>query len=202
MERRYSPPPLDLRPLHAYLASHGEVVSLLRGERLEREGAPARWFALVEEGIFKYVVHSPGDRQEHIAWFSFHGEFATDYPNVLYGRPARFDIEAMTPCRVCRVEGEALRRFFCQSDELVALRCLIGEHLLAQFQRRYIDLHRLSPRERYTQLLHRCPGIAVDLPLNAIASFLGVSPVYLSRIRREITFGDKELPPPILKQVL
>lgn len=197
MERRYTPPPLDLEPLHAFLASHGEVVTLPRGERMEIEGQPAQWFALVEQGIFKYVTRNPDDQQEHIAWFSLVGEFVTDYPNVLYGRPARFDIETMTPCRVCRIDGEALRHFFGQNDEQVALRCLIGEHLLAQFQSRYIDLHRLSPRERYTQLLRRCPGIADDLPLNAIASFLGVTPVYLSRIRRAITFGEDELPPPI-----
>lgn len=194
MERRYTPPPLDLEPLHAFLASHGELVTLSRGEHMEHEGQPARWFALVEQGIFKYVTRSCGDRQEHIAWFSFEGEFVCDYPNVLYGRPARFDIVTMTPCRVRRVDGEALRGFFCQGDERVALRCLIGEHLLTQFQSRYIDLHRLTPCERYTQLLRCCPGIADELPLHAIASFLGVTPVYLSRIRRAITFGKDESP--------
>ena len=53
----------------------------------------------------------------------------------------------------------------------------------------YTDLHRATPLERY-ELLRRCPGIARHLPLNAIASFLCVTPQQLSRIRKGVTFGS------------
>ena len=56
---------------------------------------------------------------------------------------------------------------------------------------RYIDLHRATPLERYELLLRRCPGIARHLPLNAIASFLCVTPQQLSRIRKAVTFSEK-----------
>ena len=45
--------------------------------------------------------------------------------------------------------------------------------------------------ERYELLLRRCPGIARHLPLNAIASFLCVTPQQLSRIRKAVTFSEK-----------
>ena len=75
--------------------------------------------------------------------------------------------------------------------ETMKLRAVIAEHILFQFRSRYLDLHCTTPRERYNLLMQRCPGIVNELPLNAIASFLSVTPQMLSRIRKEITFGTK-----------
>ncbi|MBP3757386.1 MAG: hypothetical protein J6I61_08920, partial [Prevotella sp.] len=47
-----------------------------------------------------------------------------------------------------------------------------------------------TPRERYEMLLQRCPGIMEFLDLQDIASFLNVHPNTVSKIRRDITFGD------------
>ena len=67
-----------------------------------------------------------------------------------------------------------------------------GEHILFQFSDRYFDLHRTTPRERYELLMRRCPGIVEHLSLQDIASFLNVTPTYLSKIRKEITFGKEK----------
>ncbi|MBO4564533.1 MAG: Crp/Fnr family transcriptional regulator, partial [Bacteroidaceae bacterium] len=64
-----------------------------------------------------------------------------------------------------------------------------GEHILFQFRSRYLDLHCATPRERYDLLMRRCPGIVNELPLNAIASFLNITPKTISMLRRDITFG-------------
>ena len=53
------------------------------------------------------------------------------------------------------------------------------------------QLEREGDPERYELLLRRCPGIARHLPLNAIASFLCVTPQQLSRIRKGVTFSEK-----------
>jgi CRP-like cAMP-binding protein len=155
---------------------------------MEREGDPSRWFGYVTEGCFKYVTHGISDDREHITWFSFEGEYVCDYPRSLYGRPAKSTIVAMMPSRVLRVSGEQLMQFFSQSIETMELRAVIGEHILCQFHERYLDLHRATARERYELLLRRCPGIVHHLALQDLASFLCVTPNYLSTIRKEITF--------------
>lgn len=94
------------------------------------------------------------------------------------------------PSRVLIVSGEQLMQFFSQSIETMELRAIIGEHILCQFHERYLDLHCASSRERYELLMQRCPGIVEHLPLNAIASFLNITPQQLSRIRRAITFSE------------
>ena len=177
MEQKFGKNSIDIKVLREFCEREGKMVEYRKGEQLEREGDPARWFAYVERGCFKYVTRGISDDKEHITWFSFEGEFVTDYPNCLFGLPAQTTIEAMMPSRVLRVTGEQMLQ-------------MLAEHLLNQKHARYIDFHRATPLERYELLLRRCPGIAHHLPLNAIASFLCVTPQQLSRIRKAVTFSS------------
>ena len=205
MEQKFGINSIDIKVLREFCEREGKMVEYRKGEQLEREGDPARWFGFVTEregdparwfgfvteGCFKYVTHGISDDREHITWFSFEGEFAGDYPACLNGGPALTTIEAMVPTRIIRVSGEQLVKRFSQDKKSMDLRCLIAEHLLSQARARYTDLHRATPLERYELLLRRCPGIARHLPLNAIASFLCVTPQQLSRIRKAVTFSEK-----------
>ena len=192
MEQKFNNNRLDLQMLRAFCEREGELVFYRKGDQLEREGDPARWFGYVTEGCFKYVTHGISDDKEHITWFSFEGEYVGDYPRPLYGRPAKSTIEAMMPSRVLRVSGDQLMQFFSQGIETMELRSVIGEHILCQFHERYLDLHRATARERYELLLRRCPGIVHHLALQDLASFLCVTPNYLSTIRKDITFEAKK----------
>ena len=191
MEQKFNNNRLDLQILREFCEREGEEIAYRKGDQLEREGDPARWFAFVTEGCFKYVKYGVSDDKAHITWFSFESEFVCDYPTFLYGRPSQATIEAMVPSRVLRVTGQQLELFFNQNMETMKLRAMIGEHILGQFRSRYLDLHCTTPRERYEMLLQRCPGIVEFLDLQDIASFLNVHPNTVSKIRRDITFGDR-----------
>ena len=191
MEQKFNNNRLDLQILREFCEREGEKIAYRKGDQLEREGDPARWFAFVTEGCFKYVKYGVIDDKAHITWFSFESEFVCDYPTFLYGRPSQATIEAMVPSRVLRVTGQQLELFFNQNMETMKLRAMIGEHILSQFRSRYLDLHCSTPRERYEMLLQRCPGIMEFLDLQDISSFLNVHPNTVSKIRRDITFGDR-----------
>ena len=192
MEQKFSNNSIDLQVLREFCEREGEAMSYRKGDQMEREGDPSRWFGYVTDGCFKYVTHGISDDREHITWFSFAGEFAGDYPNCLFGRPAQTTIEAMMPSRMLRVSGEQLVDFFRQDAEKMELRSVIAEHLLSQARACYIDLHRATARERYELLLQRCPGIVEHLALQDLASFLCITPNYLSAIRKSITFESKK----------
>ena len=192
MEQKFGKNSIDIEALREFCEREGKEVTYRKGDQLEREGDPARWFGFVTEGCFKYVTYGISDDREHITWLSFEGEFAGDYPNCLDGRPAQTTIEAMVPTRILRVSGEQLMDFFRQDAEKTELRSIIAEHLLSQARARYTDLHRATARERYELLLRRCPGIVHHLALQDLASFLCVTPNYLSTIRKDITFEAKK----------
>ena len=192
MEQKFSNNSIDLQVLREFCEREGEAVSYRKGDQMEREGDPSRWFGYVTDGCFKYVTHGISDDREHITWFSFAGEFVGDYPNCLYGRPAQTTIEAMLPSRVLRVTGEQMLQMFRQNMQTMELRSVVGELILRQHRACYLDLHRATARERYELLLRRCPGIVHHLALQDLASFLCVTPNYLSTIRKDITFEAKK----------
>ena len=191
MEQKFGINSIDIDALREFCEREGKEVTYRKGDQLEREGDPARWFGFVTEGCFKYVTRGLSDRKKHLTWFSFEGEFAGDYPNCLDGHPAQTTIEAMVPTRIHRASGEQLMDFFRQDAEKMELRSICAEHVLRQRSQCYIDLHRATARERYELLLQRCPGIVEYLDLQDIASFLNVHPNTVSKIRRDITFGGK-----------
>ena len=84
------------------------------------------------------------------------------------------------------------QKFSNNSIDLQMLRAIIAEHILFQFRSRYLDLHCATARERYELLLRRCPGFVHHLALQDLASFLCVTPNYLSTIRKDITFEAKK----------
>ena len=180
---------IDLHLLRQFCEREGVAVDYQKGDRLACEGQPARWFGFVVKGCFKYVVRDFSSGKEHITWFSFEGEFVGDYPNSIDEGVAQTTIEAMVPSRVFQVGSEQLMQLFYSDMAMMEMRALIAEHILNQYRARYLDLHRTTPRERYDLLLRRCPGIVEHLPLNAIASFLNITPKTISMIRRGITFG-------------
>ena len=192
MEQKFSNNSIDLQVLREFCEREGEAVSYRKGDQMEREGDPSRWFGYVTDGCFKYVTHGISDDREHITWFSFAGEFVGDYPNCLFGRPAQTTIEAMMPSRVLRVTGEQMLQMFRQNMQTMELRSVVGELILRQHRACYLDLHRATARERYELLLRRCPGIVHHLALQDLASFLCVTPNYLSTIRKDITFEAKK----------
>ncbi len=192
MEQKFGINSIDLNVLRNFCEREGKMVVYRKDEQVEREGEPSQWFGFVAEGCFKYVTRGLSDRREHITWFSFEGEFVGDYPSCLDGRPSQTTIEAMLPSRVFQVSGEQLMNLFRQNMEMMELRAIIAEHLLSQARARYLDFHRATARERYELLLHRCPGIVEHLPLNAISSFLCITPQMLSKIRKDITFRAQQ----------
>ena len=192
MEYKFGKNKIDVQGLRELCEREGEMVTYRKGDQMERESDPARWFGFVTEGCFKYVTHGISDDREHITWFSFEGEFAGDYPSCLDGRPAQTTIEAMLPSRIFRVSGEQLLQWFRDNSETMELRSIVAEHLLIQARRSYLNFHRTTARERYELLLQRCPGIVQHLALQDLASFLCVTPNYLSTIRKDITFDTKK----------
>ena len=189
MEQKFGINSIDLQELYDFCKREGETVCYQKGERMECEGEPSRWFGFVTKGCFKYVTRGISDGKEHITWFSFEGEYVGDYPSCLNGSPSQTTIEAMIDSRIVRVSGEQLLTWFRASSEGMELCRIIGGHLLSQARRSYLDFFRTTARERYDLLMQRCPGIVEHLDLQDIASFLNVTPKTISKIRKDITFG-------------
>lgn len=182
---------LDLDFLHQYCMVHGEKRTMERGEVLEEAGEPAQWVAFVERGCFKYVVHNDEEGKDYCTGFAFEGEFVADFPYCLDGDVSEVTIEADMPCEVRIISGREVQALFESDTEIMLTNVQLLKNLFKMVYTRDLDHYRFTPRGRYKQLLRRCPQVVQMLSLKDIASFLNVTPTYLSKIRKEITFEQE-----------
>ena len=182
---------LNLGFLRQYCMEHGERCVMERGETLEDVGEPSRWVAYVERGCFKYIVHNDEEGKDYCTGFAFEGEFVADFPYCLDGDVSEVTIEADMPCVVRVIEGAELQRMFDEDSEKMRIGWQLICNLFKMVYARNLDHYRYTAYGRYRQLLERCPQVVQMLSLKDIASFLNITPCYLSRIRKQITFGQK-----------
>ena len=178
---------LDLGFLREYCVERGGERTFQRGETLEVEGRQAHWIGFVEQGCFKYVAHNNGDAQDSVVGFAFTNEFVGVFPNCVDRLPASVTVVADVTSKVFLIDGKELK-------ELVENDARIGERaggiyrqLFFRVCSQYLDFYRLSAKERYQQLLGRCPEIVSQIGLKDMASFLKVSPVTVGKIKRELS---------------
>jgi len=163
----------------------GQLRHYERNEEFAKIGEVARYIGYVKSGSMKYVAYSP-DGAEHVVGMEFEDEFVADYPFSLFGTKAMVSIIAKTPCDIYIFP---VREIVKRMNEDVMIKELVMRSVEAVFStvyERYIALHCKSPQQRYEKLVSRHPDIFSHFSLKDIASFLNITPIHLSRIRKKI----------------
>ena len=175
----------EFAALADWFRSDGEVVHYAAGDRFARQGCRNRHCGVVGLGAFRYV-HATEAGERHVVGYAFAGEFVGDYISMRNDAPAWVSIEAMCDSRVLTLTGERLEKFYRTDAAHERLGRTVAEHMLAEIYERLLQSYVSTPQERYESLLARCPGLLELVPLRELASFLGVRPETLSRIRRRV----------------
>lgn len=175
----------EFSPLAEFLRAEGAERRFERGERLAAQGGRSHRAGLVVQGAFRYL-HADAAGGEHVVGYAFAGEFVGDYISMRNDAPAWVSIEAMCDSRVLTLTGERLEKFYRTDAAHERLGRTVAEHMLAEIYERLLQSYVSTPQERYESLLARCPGLLELVPLRELASFLGVRPETLSRIRRRV----------------
>lgn len=172
---------LDLSELKTLCLEKGAPRTYERGEPFLNGPDVPQEFGFVESGYFKFVVRTTAGA-EKVVGFSFADDFVGNINCSLLGVPSEVDEVAGCRSVVHVVTMDTLVDFATAKG----LRFSVGvlSVLFYTFFTRYIDMYRLSPLERYEQVVRRWPEVLQRVPLRELASFLGVTPVHLSRLRR------------------
>lgn len=155
---------------------------LRKKQYLLQEGDVCRYTAFVEKGMLRtFTVDEKGN--EPILQFSMEGWWIADLYSFLTEEPSMYNIEALEECELLLITKEnwevllakvpAFERYF---------RLLIQNNLIAT-QRRLMSSLSESAEEKYTKLINNFPGCIQRVPQHMIASYLGITPETLSRIR-------------------
>lgn len=178
---------LDMEFWHEICAKNGELCHYKKGEFFVQQGDVIRYMGIVKEGYFKYVA-TDSKGNEHITGLALPGTFVGDYLSTTQKKTCMTSIVAATNVEVLVCNCEIVNRLLNENRELHQL---FSNSLFHNCYTEYLNMHCLSPKERYIALLKRCPDILQKITIAEVASYLNVTPTYLSRIRKEITFENK-----------
>lgn len=173
---------LDLSPLRDFCIANGSLQQFDKGECYLSEGDVPRRFGFVESGYFKYTVHTT-DGAEKVIGFSFSDDYVGDINSSLLGTGSEASIIAGRRSVVRSISMENLIDFATSKG----MRFCIGVEaaLFKTFLNRYLDMHRLSAAEHYAKVIEHWPELLQTVPLRELASYLGITPIHLSRLRKE-----------------
>jgi CRP-like cAMP-binding protein len=168
----------DWHLLEPYL----ELRVLKKHELFAEEGKAARDIGFVLEGNLRHYYTRDGE--EKTTYFYFENHLVASYISCIRKEPSQLTIEALTDCRLLTFPYAALQKLYEQSHTWERFGRLVAEYLAAGLEERMTGLLLLSPQERYEALLQgKKEKILERIPQHYIASYLGVTPVSLSRIR-------------------
>ncbi len=181
---------LRLGPLSK--ATYGALVRISEERVLAKQafwsepGAPVTHFAIVLEGLVRhFYVDAKG--RESVKAFRARGEFSAPYAELIQRKPSRTFIQALEPTRLLTFDVVKFEALAEDSLELQRLaRRFVELHFVAKEQREY-EFLQLTAEQRYRQFCAERPEHLSHIPQHQVASYIGITPVALSRIRARVS---------------
>jgi CRP-like cAMP-binding protein len=156
---------------------------LKKGELLLREGEVAKYGAFVAKGCLRsYVIDNKG--KEHVVQFAPETWWLTDINSIVNKVPTLYFMDAVEPSEVLLLDAQGQHRLIEAIPGFQASFHLGRQTHSTVKDHRIIASLSATAEERYQHFLHTYPSIAQRVPQHMLASYLGIAPETLSRIRK------------------
>lgn len=160
--------------------------SLKKGDYLIKQGKYAQSMSFIKSGYLRvFSLDSKGDK-EITQWISNQGMFITDLSSFVFNTPARWNIQALSDCTLFTISKNDYQSIgdyvpnWGELDKLFIAKCFIT------LEDRVFGQLSMNSEEKVRNLFDYNPEIFNQVPLQYIASMLGMTPETLSRIRSKM----------------
>lgn len=162
-----------------------EPVSFSKNTVIEDEGKVPDYLYYIVSGYLRlfYIDENGNEVTTHI---NCPPGFFTAYFHFINKTVSDHHVECITDCELLRITKENLDHLVKESQAMKDLNISVFQHSIAYNENRSRELSALNAEQRYLKLLKDYPEIIQHVPIQYIASFLGMKPESLSRIRRKI----------------
>jgi len=141
----------------------------------------------VESGCIRLWYNNDG--QDISVKFFLPGELSASLESLYREEPSKYELETITPCIVRVATKTELQAKAAKSQALEDYLTSVIVHCMADYQDLFVDRIGSPPEHRYRALIEQDPEILDLVPLHYIASYLGITPVSLSRIRKKVALS-------------
>lgn len=155
-----------------------------KNDLLVREGKVSKYIGLVHSGMFQYFVLKDGE--ERTTYINIANTWLASVMSFVSGRPALENIRALTDGAIFMISRQDLQRLVKDVPAFKDFYIMLLEQSICGIDASRHDLIVLSAEQRYAKMLHTEPHLLQQIPLQHLASMLGITPRHLSRIRNTI----------------
>lgn len=167
-----------------------KIVSLFKEDELKKDhfflksGGFGTKISFVKSGYLR--VFASTEEKDITQWISGKGYFVTDLASLIFNSPARWNIQAITDCKLYSISGEDYRKIGELIPQWHKLEGLFLAKCFMTLEDRVFSFLSMTAEARYRALFAMDKGLFNEVPLNYLASMLGMTPETFSRIRRKM----------------
>jgi CRP-like cAMP-binding protein len=162
------------------------VKKLRKKQYLLQEGDVCKYLTFVAKGLLRtYNVDDKGD--EHMSIFGWEGWWVSDFNSFLSGEAAVFNIDAIEDAELVMISREDYEALTLAAPIMDRYFRILYQNSLVTKERRLMSSITHTAEEKYVQLAESNPQLIERIPQNLIASYLGIAPETLSRIKKNLS---------------
>jgi CRP/FNR family transcriptional regulator, anaerobic regulatory protein len=161
-----------------------EVKKFNKKEFLLQEGKVCSKVSFINNGCMRLFYNVEG--VENTVQFFFDDSWYTDYASFLTGQPTLENMQALETTEVVQFKKEDLYKLFDQFPIFDRVGRVMAENAFLSLSMLNKMLTNEEPQQRYLNLMKQRPDVVEKIPQHYIASYLGIKPESLSRIRKRI----------------
>jgi CRP-like cAMP-binding protein len=158
--------------------------NLVKGELILSNDSMKKEHIFVASGCLR-SFYKTENAKEHTLQFAVKNWWISDYMTVYSNEKSIVSIESLTHSKVLIINNDKLDEFYKKFPDFEVFQRKNFEKRIAALQRRILNLLALSAAEKYNQFINNYEVFEKVIPNYQIASFLGITPQSLSRIRKE-----------------
>ncbi len=162
-----------------------EPVLFPKNRIIEEEGKVPEYLYYIVSGYLR-LFHYNENGDEVTTHINCPPGFFTSYFNFINTAKSNENVECITECELLRITKTDLDSLTSKSEAMKDFSIEIFQKSIVYNETRSTELATLSGEKRYRKLIENYPGILHNVPITYIASFLGMKPESLSRIRRKL----------------
>ena len=159
------------------------VKTFQRQDILSHPGVTPNDIFFINKGIIRVIVHDK-EGSEHTIHFALENQFIADYSSFIQQQPSLYTLQALEETEVIVMPRSAVDWGYKNLKEGDKLGRLIAEFYFIYQDNRIKNLYARSAKERYDTITEVFPNIHNRVPQHMIASYLGITPVHLSRLKK------------------
>jgi len=156
-----------------------------RKQQVLRAGEVENYVSFIEQGIVRYYVEE-GDKDITFE-LAFENSLAAGYDSFLTRTPVVYSGETLVPTELWSITYADLQAVYAESKVGERLGRLAAEQLYIRKNKRQMWLLKDTAEQRYMRLVHEYSHFLQLVPLKYLASYIGITPQALSRIRKRIS---------------